>query len=86
MNISVRKDGQSCTYISRINGSLVIADECFPPRSKFRFSAGLEQVKKPSQRDGQSGLTSGLSPFAKMVLDGADIAFNCEILLVFLLK
>jgi hypothetical protein len=63
--------------------SSLVANECFTRCSKFRFPAGLDQVKKPAQRDGRSGLTSGLSQFAKMVLDGSDVAFNCKHFFVF---
>jgi cohesin loading factor subunit SCC2 len=86
-HLSSDRPSELYVYVRQNNCISLVADECFTRCSKFRFPAGLDQVKKPPQRDGRTGLTSGLSPFAKMVLDGSDIAFNCKtFLLVFFLK
>ncbi|OKL60923.1 hypothetical protein UA08_03570 [Talaromyces atroroseus] len=43
---------------------------------KFKLPTGLARANKPAQRDDRSALTRNLSPFAKMVLNGTDVAFN----------
>lgn len=79
MSIFTKIDCQSCMYIRKLSIALfVVANESFVNQSKFKLPAGLSQPNKPTPRDDRSGLTHNLSPFAKMVLNGTKIAFNCK--------
>lgn len=75
-HLSSDRPSELYVFASANKYSSIVANDSLARYSKFRFPASLDQVKKSAQRDGRSGLTSGLSPFAKMVLDGSDVAFS----------